>query len=151
MKFQTAVIYSTEAVTRYHAHGLKSDGVMASTIGYEFDSSEELKSFLEGVENGTSSEDLDIDEVSPESTVSRVAFFDEGNDPEDHEVVDHGSVAVRVAYEKGLLEGSGWSEALALEGDDLKEYLEEGSAKKNLPAVKVKARSRESSDVEPGM
>lgn len=123
MTISTAIIFSSEAIAKFRVAGFVP-AVLESTLEYEFTTQDELESFLEGVDAATGSEQYEIAEMPEDTTISRVAFGDESDEFQASDFIDieHGSVALRKAYEYGLEAGEGWLNHYVLEGDDLERF-----------------------------
>ncbi|MBD8088900.1 hypothetical protein IFT48_02825 [Pseudomonas fluorescens] len=118
-----AIVFSQEAVNQYHGAGF-TPAVMASTVGVEFQTQDELQSFLEGVGAIEGVEAYELGDTPPDASYSMIAFGDDDSDfqASDFVKVEHGSVALKKAYEGGLEAGDGWLAHHVLWGEELTNY-----------------------------
>jgi hypothetical protein len=124
MTISIGVIYSTSSVSAFLDVGLKDDDVLQDLELYEFETEAEGGAFLRGLDDGCGYEECVVREVEADSVTARISFGKGPSRSGKSTKVMLGSVAERIAYEKGISEGEGWAAYHSLEPEDLKHYLD---------------------------
>lgn len=124
MTVTVGVIYSASSVSAFFGAGLKDEDVLQDLELYEFETEVEVGSFLRGLDDSCGFEECVVREVSADSAIARISFGKGPSRSGKSTKVTLGSVAERIAYEKGIAEGEGWATYHALESQDLKHYLD---------------------------
>lgn len=124
MTIIVGVIYSTSSVSAFVEEGLKDEDVLNDLDLYQFETEAESGAFQRGLDDGCGYEECLVREVAPDSATARISFGKGPSRSGKSTKVVLGSVAERIAYEKGIAEGEGWATYHVLEPEDLQNYLD---------------------------
>lgn len=124
MTIKVGVVYSSTSVAAMDEDGLKNEDVLNDLKIYDFETQVEANAFLRGVDEGIGYEECVVREVAADSTVAKIGFGKTQSRGTKSTPIKLASVAERIAYEKGVMEGEGWGNYRELDAGELEHYLQ---------------------------